>query len=240
LISSLETRLAGWKKGNVPKNEIAQIKNTQTKKICLIDRPESTQSVVIAAYLIGPYGQVFQPALSALNNVLGGDFVSRLNMNLREDKHWSYGAQSLVWNAKGQRPFIAYVSVQMDKTKETIQEIQKELTSIIGDKPVTADEFNRVQKNMILQMPGMWETNGSVAGSLNEKVTFGLSDDYFKTYDTKVRGLTRDQLQQLGSQVIKPDQVVYFIVGDKSKIIGSLKETGYEIIEVDPDGNPVK
>jgi zinc protease len=240
LISSLESKLSGWKKGTVPKNEIPQLKNIQTKKICLIDRPESTQSVVIASYLIGPYGQVFQPALSAFNNVLGGDFVSRLNMNLREDKHWSYGAQSLVWDARGQRPFIAYVSVQMDKTKETIQEIQKELTSIIGDKPVTPDEFNRVQKNMVLQMPGMWETNNSVAGSLGEKVIFGLSDDYFKTYDAKVRGLTREQLQQIGSQVIKPDQAVYFIVGDKSKILSSLKETGYQIIEVDPDGNPVK
>jgi zinc protease len=161
-------------------------------------------------------------------------------MNLREDKHWSYGASSLVWDAKGQRPFIAYVSVQNDKTKESVLEIQKELTSIIGDKPVTADEFNRVQNNMILKMPGRWETNSSVAGSLNEKVSFGLSDDYFKTYDAKIRGLTRDQLQQLGTQVIKPDQVVYIIVGDKSKILIGLKETGYDIIEVDPDGNLVK
>ncbi len=131
LISTLETKLAGWKKGDVPKNAIAQLKSTTGKKIYLIDRPESTQSVVIAAYLIGPYGQVFQPALTALNNILGGDFISRLNMNLREDKHWSYGAGSFVWDAKGQRPFLAYVSVQMDKTKESIQEIQKELTSII-------------------------------------------------------------------------------------------------------------
>jgi zinc protease len=128
----------------------------------------------------------------------------------------------------------------MDKTRETIQEIQKELASIISDKPVTADEFARVQKNMLLQLPGMWETNSSVAGSLNEKIVFNLSDDYFKTYDVKVRNLTRDELQQVGSQVIKPDQAVYFVVGDKSKIIDSLKETGYEIIEVDTDGNVIK
>jgi len=232
--------LAAWKKGSVPKNEITQLKSTAGKKIYLIDRPESTQSVVFAGYLITPYGQVFQPALTALNNLFGGDFISRLNMNIREDKHWSYGSRSIVWDAKGQRPFIAYAPVQMDKTKETIQEIQKELSSIISDKPVTSDEFARVQKNMLLQLPGMWETNSSVAGSLNEKVVFNLSDDYFKTYDLKVRNLTRDELQQVGSQVIKPEQVVYFVVGDKSKIIDSLKETGYEIIEVDPDGNVIK
>jgi predicted Zn-dependent peptidase len=240
LIASLETKLTGWKKGSVPKNEIAQLKSTTGQKIYLIDRPESTQSLVVAGYLITPYGQVFQPALTALNNLFGGDFISRLNMNIREDKHWSYGAGSFVLDAKGQRLFIAFAPVQMDKTRETIQEIQKELASIISDKPVTADEFARVQKNMLLQLPGMWETNSSVAGSLNEKIVFNLSDDYFKTYDVKVRNLTRDELQQVGSQVIKPDQAVYFVVGDKSKIIDSLKETGYEIIEVDTDGNVIK
>ena len=143
-------------------------------------------------------------------------------------------------DAKGQRPFLAYGSVQMDKTKESIQEIQKELTAIIADKPVTTDEFNRVQKNMILQLPGMWETNSSVASSMVEKVMFGLPDDYFKTYDSKIRNLTGDELQKLTKVVILPDQVTYFVVGDKSKIIDSLKETGYEIIEVDADGNLIK
>lgn len=237
LISMLETKLDGWKKGTVPKNEIAQIKSVPGKKIYLMNRPESTQSVIIAGYLTTPYGQVSQPALTAMNNILGGDFISRLNMNLREDKHWSYGAGSFVWDAKGQRPFLAYVSVQMDKTKESIQEMQKELTAIINDKPITTDEFNRVQKNMTLQLPGMWETNSSVSGSLAEKVTFNLNDDYFKTYDAKVRKLTRDELQQLCTQVVKPDMVNWFVVGDKSKIYNSLKEIGYEIIEVDPDGN---
>jgi len=240
LISTLESKLSAWKKGDLPKIPITPGISSAGKKIYLIDRPESAQSVVIAAYLIGPYGQVFQPALTALNNVLGGDFISRLNMNLREDKHWSYGAGSFVMDAKGQRPFVAYVSVQMDKTKESVQEIQKELTAITSDKPVTTDEFNRVQKNMILQLPGMWETNSSVAGSLVEKVMFGLPDDYFKTYDTKIRNLTCDELQKLSKVVIIPDQAVYFVVGDKAKIIKSLKETGYEIIEVDTDGNPVK
>lgn len=237
LVSTLETKLKGWTKGNVPKIEITPVKSPESKKIYLMDRPESTQSVIIAGYVISPYGQVSQPALTALNNILGGEFVSRLNMNLREDKHWSYGAGSVVFDAKGQRPFLAYTSVQMDKTKESIQEIQKELTAMIGDKPVSNEEFSRVQKNMVLQLPGLWETNSSVAGSLAEKVMFNLSDDYFKTYDAKVRNLTRDELQQLSAQVVKPDQVNWFVIGDKSKIIDNLKETGYEIIEVDPDGN---
>ena len=240
LISSLEDKLSGWKKASVPKTEISQIKASEGKKIYLMNKPESTQSVVICGYLTAPYGQVSQPALTAMNNILGGDFISRLNMNLREDKHWSYGANSFVWDAKGQRPFLAYVSVQMDKTKESILEIQKELSGIIGDKPITADEFSRTQKNMVLQLPGMWETNSSVAGSVSEKIIFNLSDDYFKTYDSKIRKLTRDELQQVCAQVVKPTQANWFVIGDKSKIIDSLKETGFEIIEVDADGNVIK
>jgi predicted Zn-dependent peptidase len=196
--------------------------------------------VIIASYVTTPYGQVSQPALNAMNNILGGDFVSRLNMNLREDKHWSYGAGSMVWDARGQRPFLAYVQVQSDKTKESIDEMIKELTSIIVDKPVTKEEFDRVQRNMILQLPGMWETNNSVAGSVVEQVKFNLGDDYYKTYDAKVRKLTQDELVQVSKTIIKPDQVNWFVVGDKSKIMDSLKQLNYEIIEVDADGNPVK
>jgi zinc protease len=240
LVSKLETRLSAWKKGDVPKNAIPQIKVGAGKKIYLIDRPESIQSLIIAGYLTTPYGQISQPALDAMNNILGGDFISRLNLNLREDKHWSYGAGSLVWDAKGQRPFLAYVSVQLDKTKESIQEINKELTSINSDKPVLDEEFIRVQRNMTLQLPGMWETNNSVAGSVAEEVKFGLSQDYYKTYDAKVRKLTRDELQQISKEVVKPELVNWFVVGDKSKILPGLKDLGYEIIEVDADGNPIK
>ncbi len=240
LVNKLETRLTGWKKGDVPGKKIAQVNAGAAKKIYLVDRPESTQSVILASYLTVPYGQVSQPALNAMNNILGGDFVSRLNMNLREDKHWSYGAGSFVWDAKAQRPFLAYVSVQLDKTKESIREIEMELNAIIGDKPVTTDEFNRVRQNMTLQLPGMWETNSSVAGSLVEQVKFDLGDDYYKTYDAKIRKLTREELQQISMQVVKPGLVNWIVVGDKAKILGSIKELGYDIIEVDADGNPVK
>lgn len=239
LTRSLEKTLGSWKEGSVPERKIPAITAGNGKKIYLVDRPESTQSVVFSGYLITPYGQVFEPALTALMSIYGMDFTSRLNMNIREEKHWSYGAQGVVIRNKGQRPLLSFAPVQMDKTKETIQEINKELSGFNGDKPVTAAEFNKVQKNMVLGLSGMWESNSSVLGSLMEKVEFNLSDDYFKTYDSKIRMLTREELQKLCSQVMKPEQANYLVVGDKSKILESLKETGYEVIELDTDGNPV-
>ena len=240
LVSKLEARLAGWKKGEVPKININTINTVSTNKIYLLDRPESTQSVIIGGSLIVPYGKISEPALTAMNNIFGGDFVSRLNMNLREDKHWSYGAGSFVNQARGQRPFLAYVSVQIDKTKEAIQEFNKEFAGINGDKPLTADEFNRVQRNMVLKLPGMWETNGSVCYSLETLVKFNLSNDYYKTYDAKVRNLTLPELQQVSKETIIPNRVVWFVVGDKLKIKPGLTELGYEIIELDADGNILK
>ena len=86
----------------------------------------------------------------------------------------------------------------------------------------------------------MWETNGSVSNSLSEMVNYGLDDDYFKTYDSKVRKLSLGELQKITGEIIKPELVNWFVVGDKSKIYDGLKELGYEIIELDPDGNPKK
>jgi zinc protease len=240
LVAKLNKKLAGWKKKDVPSIKLEQVKNKGGKKIYLVDRPESTQSLIVAGYLTSPYGEFSQPALNAMNNILGGDFVSRLNMNLREDKHWSYGAGSFVWDAKGQRPFLAYVSVQSDKTKESIQEIEKELNMIIKDKPITKEEFDRVQKNMELKLPGRWETNSSVVGSLAEMVQYSLKEDYFNNYDGMVRKLSLDELNKMGKQVIKPELVNWFVVGDKAKILDKLKELNFEIIEVDADGNLVK
>jgi predicted Zn-dependent peptidase len=92
---------------------------------------------------------------------------------------------------------------------------------------------------MTLQLPGMWETNSSVGGSIVEQVKFNLGDDYYKTYDAKVRKLTREELQQLSKTVIQPGLITWIVVGDKAKILTPLKELGYDIIEVDADGNTI-
>jgi zinc protease len=240
LISKLESRMSEWKKENFPKFTIKSVENAQTNKIYLLDKPESTQSVIIGGSLIDPYGKISEPALTALNNIIGGDFTSRLNMNLREDKHWSYGAGSFINPAKGQRPFLAYVSVQIDKTKESIQEFNKELSGINNEKPISDEEFNKVRKNMVLQLPGMWETNGSVRNSIESLVKFSLGNDYYNTYDARVRNLTLEELQKLSKEIIIPSHFEWFVVGDKSKIKDGLKELGYEIIELDTDGNVLK
>lgn len=241
LTDKIEKRFAQWKQGDVPKKNLAVVSGKPTNKLYLMDRPESEQSVIIAGYLVEPYGKVSEIAREAFVNVFGGDFTSRINMNLREDKHWSYGAGTFVPGAKGQRPFIAYAPVQTDKSKESMQELGKEFKAVVGDKPVTQEEFDRNKSNTLMGLPGQWETNGAVRNSLVTMSKYGLPDDYYKTYEGKVRSLSLDDVRKVGKQLVDPAKLNWFAVGDKEKILESLKQLGFdEIILIDADGNPLQ
>src|SRR4030095_17206224 len=102
--------------------------------VYIVDKPVALQSVIIAGVLAPPKSNHDELAIESMNTVLGGAFISRLNMNLREDKHWTYGAGSFLWPARGQRMFLAYAPVQTDKTKESVVEIGNEVIGIIKDR----------------------------------------------------------------------------------------------------------
>ena len=192
-------------------------------------------------HLVDKYGDVSQIALEQMVSILGGDFTSRINMNLREDKHWSYGAGGFVMGAKQERPFIVYAPVQTDKTSESVVEIRKELEQFVSTKPATQEELDKVKTNQILKLPGQWETNASVNSSLTTMVKYNLPDDYYQKYDGNVRNLTLADVQQVSKAIVKPEEVNWFMVGDKAKIASKLDELGFDaIIEIDADGNPIK
>jgi len=236
----LEKLLKGWKSGSVPKKSIPEVKLPAKSILYLMDRPGSIQSLVLAGNLTAPFGQLNEASATIMNSIIGGEFTSRINMNIREDKHWSYGAGSFIYPAKGQRPFIAYTQVQSDKTKETIQEIYKELSGFCGKTPATSEEFLKNQNNQLLQIPGSYETMGAVTGAINDIVRYGLKDNYFQDFAAKLKALQIKDIQEMSGKVIKPEQLAWIVVGDRSKIEPSLKELGYEIKYIDGDGNLIK
>lgn len=240
VVEKLEKRFATWKKGDTPKKVIPEVKTVNNGKIYLIDRPESQQSMIMSGYLTSKYGELNETAIEQMNNVLGGDFTSRINLNIREDKHWSYGAGSFIQNTKGQRPFMIFAPVQTDKTKESIQEIIKEVNTFVGDKEMTQAEFDKTKQNTVMGMSGMWETNAAVNGSARSLVRYGLSDDYWANYSKKVNTLTLKDTRDVAKKVIKPDNLGWFMAGDAQKITPGLKELGIEIITIDANGNVVK
>lgn len=234
----LEKLFKDWKSGDVPKKNIAKVDQQKKPAVYLIDKPGAGQSIVISGHVTLPQANPDEIAIETMNNVLGGMFTARVNMNLREDKHWSYGAQTLFLGAKGQRPFLALAPVQTDKTKESMMEVMKELKQIIADKPVTKEEFEKVQKNAVLELSGSWETNGAIMGSIGNIVRYGYSDDYYQTYAKKVNELSYDEVRDAAKKAVFPENLVWIVVGDKEKVEKGIKELNYgELKYLDADGN---
>lgn len=235
----LEKLFDGWKSNSVPEKNIGPVTPPSTAAVYLVDRPGSIQSMIMAGEIAPPTGSAGQIARETMNDILGGAFTSRLNMNLREARHWSYGVRATLVPARGPSPFIIRAPVQTDKTKESMMEIDKELRGILQGSPVTDDELTTARENLTLRLPGQWETEAHLAASIDELVRFDWPDDYFSTYPEKVRALTQSEVEDAAQQVVRPGQMVWVVVGDRSKIESSLRELGWGDVHIlDADGRP--
>jgi zinc protease len=236
----LEKFFAGWKSGNVPKKTVKTVNLPAKSTVYLIDKPGAQQSVIVAGVVAPPEGNPKEIAIEAMNDGFGGNFGARLNMNLREDKHWSYGASTRFWDARGQRPYLAIAPVQTDKTKESLIEMNREFHEVVGTRPLSQEELEKVQANETLSLPGSRETQNAVGGSILDLVQFGLPDDYYETYAGKVRALKTSDLADAARLVVHPDQLTWVIVGDRAKIEAGVKGLNLgELKYLGADGKPL-
>jgi zinc protease len=241
LLPKLERAFKTWKRGEIPTKNISAVRLAEKQTVYIMDKPGAEQSVILTAHIAPPQNNPDEIAVQTLNTALGGSFTSRINMNLRENKHWSYGAGTAIIPARAQRPFIIYGPVQTDKTKESMIEISKELNEIMGSRPPTDDEVLKVKNNLTLSLPGNWETNNAVLGSIVNIVRFGLRDDYYDTYPGKVRSLSTGDVGQAAKKLLHPVSLVWVVVGDKSKIEQGIRELKYgEVRFIDGDGNVIE
>jgi len=237
----LEKLFSGWQPGETPEKNIAEVAAKDAPEVYLLDKPGAPTSVILGGFITLPKANPDEIAIQMMNAILGGQFTSRINMNLREDKHWSYGAGSVAFDAKGQRPYIIYGWVQADKTKESVYEAGKEVADITGARPPTADELERNKSGLVLGLPGQWETSAAVSASIAEMVIYGYPEDYFETYAGKVKGLTLDEVAAAAKTALRPGAVVWVVVGDRAKVAPTLKELGFgEVRLIDADGRPIK
>jgi zinc protease len=241
LRNKLEAKLAGWKQKQVPTKNIANANAPGIKKVFVIDKPDALQSILMVGQL-APTGQSNDWVnMDMMNRILGGEFTSRINMNLREDKHWSYGAGSILLDTKGQSMFVGYAPVQTDKSAESAIEMKKELENFIGTNPATQEEFSKVQANAVMQLPGGWETNGAVVAALEEQVKYNRGKDYWPNYANKIKNLSLKDIQLAATKVIQPGQMTWLIVGDRKKIEKSLRDLNLgEIHFITTEGKETK
>ena len=237
----LESLLASWKSGDVPQRTVPQVAEPEKDVVYLIDRPGSGQSVIFCAQLAPPQNDPDAIFLQLVNNIFGGKFSSRINMNLREDKHWSYGVRSVLPSARGQRPYISISAVQTDKTKESMVELVKEYNAIVGGKPITADELKDEQTNSTLGLPGNFETVQQLGGAYGTILQYGLPEDYYNTFTQKALALTPDGANEIAKKYILPEHLVWVVVGDMSEVEAGIRELNLgEVHKIDADGNPVQ
>ncbi len=234
----LERHLGGWQPGAVPAKNIDAVAQRTAPVVYLLDRPNSEQSFIFAGHLMPPPDNEADFAIVAMNQVLGGDFTARVNMNLREDKGWSYGAHTQIVNMQGQRPFIALAPVQTDKTSAAMAELRRELMEIRGERPPTEDEISKVKAERTLSLPGRWETSAAVLGSIEMIVRFQMPDDFWDTYADRVRGLTAAEIRQAAVDIVQPNALMWVVVGDRAKIEANIRALEFgEVLLLDADGN---
>jgi zinc protease len=238
----LETAFAGWKPSEVsvwnPPSTVA----FEKPGIYLVDKPGAAQSVVqIGQVGVSRDNPDYFP-LIVMNDMLGGAFSSRLNMNLREDKGYTYGAGSGFAFRRGAGPFSANAQVQTAVTKESVIEFMKELNGIRGGIPITQKELQTSKQSLIRGFPSGFETNGQVAGQLSNLVVYGLPDSYFNEYIQRVNAVTLEDVNRVANRYLTPDRMAIVIVGDRGVIEPKLQEIdvwGRTITHLDTDGNPV-
>jgi zinc protease len=237
----LEKLLAGWKADDVPKKNVAQVAQPEKNSVYLIDRPGSMQSIIFGAQLAPPRNDPDAVPLQLVNDIFGGTFSSRINMNLREDKHWSYGSFAFIPAARGQRPYLSVAPVQTDKTKESLAELFKEYQGVSGGKPISEKELKDEQGNATLALPGQFETVAQLTGAYSQILQFGLSEDYFDTFTQKALSLTPESANATAKKFIQPEHLVFVVVGDLSKVEQGIRDLNLgDIHKIDADGNAIQ
>ncbi|HTU46291.1 MAG TPA: pitrilysin family protein [Bryobacteraceae bacterium] len=230
----LERFFAPWIAGEIPAKNLRTVSAPKRPALYLVDKPGSVHSIVMAATLAPPPDARTEIALETMNNIFGGTFGGRLNMNLREDKHWSYGASSILYEARAQRPFLTYASVQADKTADSITEILNEFAGISGAKPVLPQELEKVKQQQIFELPGANETMNSIGNLFSGLLQAGLPLDFYDTFVSRVSALTVEDIEACAKSLLDPSRMIWMVVGDRSQLEPALRSLHLgEVIPVD-------
>ena len=211
-------------------------------RVILVDHPGAASSTVVSGRSIPPYDAETWSRISMMNRVIGGNFESRLNMNLREDKSWSYGYRSNIsQNTSGDMVFRTSGQVQTDKTAESMIEIKRELDEFVSDRPASDEELARGKLNRVRSLPGSFATN---AGFLNSMITadgYGLPLDYAESSAARIESVTLEGIHEAARAIVDSGELTWLVIGDLAIIEESVRALEFGEVEVwDPFGNKLR
>jgi len=228
LMPLLESHFGTWKAGARPeRTALSPPAPRDRREVYLVDKPGAPQSQIrIGSVGVRRVTPDYFP-IQVMNTILGGSFSSRLNMNLREKRGYTYGATSVFDMRAEPGPFFAATGVQTDKTSDALREFFNELNGI--QQTVPAEELARAKNYVALRFPGQFETTADMSRRLEELVIYGLPDDYFSRYVQAVQAVATTEVQRAARAYVQPDRVAVVIVGDR-KII----EPGIRALNLGP------
>jgi zinc protease len=192
------------------------------ERIALLHRPGAAQSELRIGHVAAPRRTPDYHALVVLNIILGGQFVSRINMNLREDKGYTYGARTSFDFRRAAGPFVLNASVQSEVTVEAIIEALDELHAIRGPRPVTDAELRAGRAALTRGYPRNFETAEQISRGAAQLALYDLPDDYFSTFMAKVMAVDEANVTRVAEQYIDPARLMTVIVGDREKVVPAL------------------
>ena len=210
-------------------------------RIVVIDRPHSPQSVIRAGRLLSlrgalAPGEAPQDAADLANQVLGNDFLSRLNTDLREDKGWSYGVHSQLRSPVGQRSLIVTAPVQSDRTGDAIRALLADMRAYPATKPTTATERIRATEGNIRSLPNGFETNAQLLGKIEANDRLHRGDDYYATLPARLRALDGAALDKAAQDWLQPEGLTFVVVGDAKLVVPQLQGLGMPVEVVKAGG----
>lgn len=224
LEQALDGGLARWQPGPAAGKTLEAPAPATAGRLFVVDRPGASQSTIIAARLAPAQGEVDELALESVLRNFGGMATSRLNRNLRLDKHWSYGSSARLVETRGPRPFLVIAPVQTDRTREALLEVHAEIRGLAGERPIGGEEFDSLMHSEVSRLPARFETLGALVNAGNQVAVGGRDEAFYQDYAARLRALQPAQLNAAAAAAVDPEDLLWVVIGDWSRIEEGLRQ----------------
>lgn len=234
ILPQLENAFGTWKANRMarPVKDFSAPVPPANGRIILIDRPGAPQSMILAGEVLDIKGSEDLLAMGTASDILGGNFLGRINMTLREVKGWSYGTSNDISQPLDRASFRVLAPVQTDRTGESIAEIRREIDQFVTSRGVTAEELDWSTKGSARELPGMFETSATVMYGLARIVTYNRPDTFYETLADRYASMTPAEVDSAFRAHVNSDGLVWVVVGDAAKVKPQLEKLGLPVEEM--------
>ncbi|MBA9079243.1 zinc protease [Rufibacter quisquiliarum] len=231
--------LNNWQPKAVTMPTEAKMATIDKTKLFIVDKEKAAQSEIRIGYMAMPYdatGEYYKANL--MNYVLGGAFNSRINLNLREEKGYTYGAGSYFAGNESAGPYTAYAGVRSNVSDSAVVEFMKEIKRF-REEGITDEELAFMKSAIGQSDARKYETSFQKAMFLNNMLRYNLEPDYVAKQNEILKNITKEEINALAKKHLQVEKMSIMLVGDKASIKPGLEKLGYEVVELDPDGAPI-